>query len=190
MFARVAARHEGALFSAEVANVGYRRSKRGVSERPNELFELEVAPGRIDRAAIAAVLGAAVGRAQRDVSRLEARLARPARAPSAGRARVPEEGRSTSAQPSAAHGKLRARLERAHRVLDTAREREVALLAAIGRFYDERGNLVPAHSDRDDAGLLALFGTPELAPFRSIEVITSRRSPKTVLEQMRAAALW
>ncbi len=52
VFGEVAPQLNYGVFMAEIDNVGYKRTKRGEREMPNELFDLEYAPQKLDIAAI------------------------------------------------------------------------------------------------------------------------------------------
>ncbi len=178
VFERLVRESDLSIFAAEAREIGYKRSSRRVLPRPNELYDVEVAPSKLDLTALAADLQEHVNLAERKVLDLEARCAE-ASAPR-------REGGATRQVPVA--------LQRSHEAATASRDEAIArrdrVLASVAPFYDEDGELRPEFVDRRDEDLRRLFDDLDLAPYRSSRIIPLREEPETILEQMREAKLW
>lgn len=80
VFERLVHDSDATIFAADVQEIGYKRSSRRVLPRPNQLYDVEVAPSVIDLAGLTSVLQEVVKLAELKLEEIEAQCAK-ARAP-------------------------------------------------------------------------------------------------------------
>lgn len=164
------------IYAAEALNVGYKRTKRGVRPQPNDLFDREIAPACIDRGA---VNDAFTGEIERLVA-LEASL-------------LARQAEVTAARASAVRTRELAKIAAQIGQLTSEQQALEARQARIGEILDrcyQDGVLRAEHLDRLDQDLLQAFDHPLMLRWRSDLIITTRTSPRTIVEEMRSKGLW
>lgn len=173
VFAEVALSVDYPIFIAEARQVGYKRTKRGERPQPNDLFDLEAAPERIDTGEVRQAYEDEAMALERDVVVWEARF------------KVLDQG-GKAAEKSRAEERIEAARGKAIAI----RSELVRVLAEIERCYDAHGRLLDAHRARDDKALLAVFGLPRMTRWRSEAILVRADRHRTLLDLMRKEQLW
>ena len=177
IFSRVAAKLDYRIFIAEARQVGYKRTKRGERVQPNDLFDLEIAPEKIDAAEVKQAYESEVARLDKDASSLSAK----ARA---------LNGREREPNKVAEEERLQTRSRAAYEQAAEVRAEFARVLKQIERCYDTKGVLRKAQRPRDDESLLAVFNLPRMARWRSEAILIREERHRTILDLMRKENLW
>lgn len=164
VFGEIAQKLNYDIFMAEVDNVGYKRTKRGEKEMPNELFELEYAPLKLDAAAIEGDYNSAI-----DAVTSELTVA------------ANKKSKEKKAEKVAQlEKKMIALAER-----KTALEKEFAEVKAFINTYYDSGVLRSEYLERTDKTLILEFKSGRLQKYRSEAVALHNGTYNTVLDYMR-----
>lgn len=164
VFGEVAQKFNYNIFMAEVDNIGYKRTKRGEKEMPNELFELEYAPLHLDVSLVESDYKSAINAVASAITTETAK-------------KTKEKKADKIAQIEKKIGELTEQ--------KTALEAElVEVKAFIDKYYDS-GVLKPEYLERTDEVLISEFKTGRLQKYRSEAVALHRSTYNTVLDYMR-----
>ncbi len=164
VFGEVAPKLNYDVFMAEVDNVGYKRTKRGEKEMPNELFSLEYAPLKLDFAAIDKDYNKRITDTQESIDKETAKKTKEKKADKV--AQIEEKIKTLET--------LKADLESEHT--------EVKDFISI--YYD--GNtLKEEYLERTDDTLIGEFKDGRLKPYRSEAVALHKYTHMTILDYMR-----
>lgn len=177
VFSRVAAELDHRIFIAEARQVGYKRTKRGERPQPNDLFDLEVAPEKIDAAEVKQAYEEEAARLDKDAASLAAKA-------------KALDGREKEPGKAAEKERLETRSKAAREQAAEARAELARVLEQIKRCYDAKGALLKALRPRDDADLLAAFNLPRMARWRSETILVRDERHRTILDLMRKEKLW
>lgn len=164
VFGEVAQKFNYNIFMAEVDNIGYKRTKRGEKEMPNELFELEYAPLHLDVSLVESDYKSAIDAV---VSAITTETAKKAKEKKADKiAQIEKKIADLTEQKTALEAEL------------------VEVKAFINVYYDS-GVLKPEYQERTDEALISEFKTGRLQKYRSEAVALHRSTYNTVLDYMR-----
>lgn len=164
VFGEVAQKFNYNVFMAEVDNIGYKRTKRGEKEMPNELYELEYAPFKLDVAAV-----------DKDYSDRIAAITDS----------ISSETRRKAKEKKA--DKI-AQFEEIISDLENQREALEAELTEVKEFisvYYDANELKEEYAERTDAALIYEFHSGRLKKYRSEAIALHEETYNTVLDYMR-----
>lgn len=171
VFAHTALDFEYPIFMAEAENIGYKRTKRSEKPQPNDLFDIEIAPEKIDPARIKAVYEAEQVDLNERRLTLQTELAKP---------KLKEDKKVV----------LRTRLKRTETALALLLAESERVKSALEKYYDSKGELLAAYKSRLDKELLAVFGLSRMERFRSSFVLIRQADHRTILDYLRKADVW
>lgn len=177
VFAQVAPEVDYRIFVAEARQVGYKRTKRGERLQPNDLFDIEAAPDRIDAAQVRQDYDDEAAACENEAVALEDRCR------SLGEGE--EEADRTEEQK-----RLAARAAAIRKQAEEIRTELARVLVEIERCYDDKGVLLDEHRPRDDKSLLGIFSLPRMAKWRSDAILVRTARHRTILDKMRNEKLW
>jgi len=159
------------VFMAEAANIGYKRSKRGERSQPNELFDIEIAPEKVEAQKVKELyetnkeeLIARIAQTEIDLKKLK-----------------PEDKKK--------NGYFK-RLNNLKSELEEVENEERRVLAALENYYDGKGNLLEAYKTRFEDELLSIFQLPRMEKFKSNYLLIRQTDHKTLLDFLRRAKVW
>lgn len=152
------------VFMAEVDNVGYKRTKRGDKEMPNELFELEYAPLKLNVEHVENDYTEAIEAFDVAIAVETAKKAKEKKTDKI--ARIEE--------------KITGLYEK-----KSVLERELSDVKAFIEKYYSAGELKPEYTERTDTILVSEFKTGRLQKYRSTAVALHSCTYNTVLDYMR-----
>lgn len=165
VFGEVAKHFNYDIFMAEVDNIGYKRTKRGEKEMPNELFELEYAPLKLDASLVEKDYHAAIDAVCLEITTIYDKKAK-------------EKKADKIAQ-------LDAKLNELNDKKSTLEAEFTEIKAFIDKYY-VAGTLKAECNERTDAALIAEFKNGRLQKYRSEAVALHESTYNTVLDYMRA----
>lgn len=152
------------VFMAEVENVGYKRTKRGEKEMPNELFELEYAPHKLQ-----------VEHIENDykeaIESIEAAI-------------LTETVKKSKEKKSDKVTRIEEKIEELYEKKSVL-ERELLEVRAFIEKYYSAGELKSEYIERTDSVLISEFKTGRLQKYRSNAVALHNCTYNTVLDYMR-----
>lgn len=152
------------IFMAEVDNVGYKRTKRGEKEAPNELYAIEYAPSQID-----------IDEIKKYYDDLIVELA----------ARINDEEEIKKKEKKADKIKqIEARIESLTDERKTKSEEYDSVMSFLNKYYDGK-ILKESYKDRLDNDLIKEFKSGKLKKYCSYDVLLREDAKVTVLDYMR-----
>ena len=166
VFVRIAAELDHRIFIAEARQVGYKRTKRGERPQPNDLFDLEIAPAKIDTAEVKQAYEDKAARLDKDAASLAAKA-------------KALDGREKEPGKDAEKERLEARAKAVQEQAAEVRAEIARVLKQIERCYDAKGTLRKAMRPRDDANLLAVFNLPRMDRWRSEAILVREERHRT-----------
>ena len=164
VFRETAKRFNYDIFMAEVDNIGYKRTKRGEKEMPNELFELEYAPSELDSLFVEKDYQIAISAVESEIT-----------------ATIDKKAKEKK------ENKIN-QLNQKLIELSTKKNNLVSELVEIKAFiekYYSSGVLKEEYHERTDADLIKEFKTGRLQKYRSELVALHKNTYNTVLDFMR-----
>lgn len=164
VFGKVAKKFNYNIFMAEVDNIGYKRTKRGEREMPNELFELEYAPLKLDVLAVEKSYNSRIS-ALTDV--------------------IAAENRKKEKEKNA--DKI-AQFDQKILELDKQKSALEAELAEVKKFisvYYDDNELKEEYRERIDSTLIAEFRSGRLQKYCSEAIALHSNTYNTILDYMR-----
>lgn len=164
VFGEVASALDYDIFMAEAQNIGYKRTKRGEKEMPNDLFELEYAPDHLDVRAI-----------RKHYDELKATIKT---------AIEKEEDKKKKEKKPEKLGAINERINRLRETLESAGSEEKTVEAFISKYYNG-DKLRDEYSERTDDDLIRMFKDGLLSNFQSTRIALHRSAHRTILDYMR-----
>lgn len=164
VFGEVAAKQNYDVFMAEVDNIGYKRTNRGEKEMPNELFELEYAPEKLDSFAVENDYQDRIGEISNSVTALKIKMAK-----------------EKKAEKIAQISQKISDFEKQKELLET----ELSEIKAFIAKYYEAGVLKEEYKERTDSDLIDEFRFGRLKKYSSDLIALHSTTYNTVLDYMR-----
>jgi len=164
VFGEVAQTFNYNIFMAEVDHIGYKRTKRGEKEMPNELFELEYAPQHLDVSLVGSDYQSAINAVASAITTETTKKTKEKKADNI--AQIEKKLAKLAEQKTALEAEL------------------VAVKALIDQYYDS-GVLKPEYTERKDEILISEFKIGRLQRYRSEAVALHESTYHTVLDYMR-----
>ena len=164
VFGEVAKKFNYDIFMAEVDNIGYKRTKRGEKEMPNELFELEYAPLNLDTSFVEKDYQTVIDAVDADI-----------------KTTTDKKSKEKKADKIA---QLDAKLKELNGKKDALQTELREVKAFVGKYYAS-GELKEEYRERVDADLISEFKNGRLQKYRSEAVALHESTHNTVLDYMR-----
>ena len=164
VFGEVVNKLDYEIFMAEVDNIGYKRTKSGEKEMPNELFELEYAPEKIDLSLIE-------NDYKNQIDEILASINY-------------ETKKKNNEKKKDKISQINNRIEKLENKKKETQE-ELNEIKSFIDFYYEKGILKPEFEERTDTTLISEFKSGKLKKYRSEYVALHQQTHNTVLDYMR-----
>lgn len=178
VFGEVASQCDYPIFMAEAENVGYKRTKRGEKPQHNDLFDLEIAPNKLDLVEIEQRYLTEI----KDVS--DALI-------KANTQIVTLKGKDKKTKTSDKNAELlEAQIERFNSQLSALRNEWEAVGIGLDKYYDEKGVLLDEYQSRLDDDLLSLFSIERLLKYRSEFILIRKTEHSKIIDHIRNAGVW
>ena len=149
---------------AEAENIGYKRTKRGEKEMPNDLFELEYAPDVLDVSAIRKKYG--------DIKA------------SINSAIKKEEDKKKKEKKSDKLAAIDEKINGLKEELENIESEEKTIEDFISKYYNG-DKLRDEFSERTDDDLIRMFKDGVLSNFQSTRIALHKSTHRTILDYMR-----
>lgn len=164
VFGEVAKKFDYHIFMSEVDNIGYKRTKRGEKEMPNELFELEYAPLKLDVTLVERDYQTVIDAVDADITATT--------------------DRKTKEKKADKIAQLDAKLKELNGKKDALQTELSEVKVFVGKYYAS-GELKEEYRERVDANLISEFKNGRLQKYRSEAVALHESTHNTVLDYMR-----
>ncbi|MDN3515262.1 MAG: N-6 DNA methylase [Candidatus Brocadia sp.] len=183
VFGEVSRHVDYSIFMAEAETIGYKRTKRGEKPMPNNLFDVEIAPTFINKAAIIQGYDECIDHQTRLKTELDEEL------------KIAEE--KNREKPSE---KLKRQIEQFVNDLEECKNEIIRLTKEkteiekiIDTYYREDGKryrIKDEYYDRTDTTLLAHFTMGLLQQWRSDDVLLRKNTVVEILDAVRKEVVW
>lgn len=152
------------IFMAEAENIGYKRTKRGEKETPNNLFELEYAPDNLDVNAIKNHYAEASAKINAAIKK--------------------EEDKQTKEKKPEKLDAINKKINSFRETLESIGSEEKTVLDFIEKYYNG-DRLRDEFSDRTDENLIRMFKDGVLSKYQSTRIALHKSVHRTILDYMR-----
>jgi type I restriction enzyme M protein len=179
VFGEVAKELDYDIFMAEAENVGYKRTKRGVTSMPNDLYDIEYAPNVLDTAGILETY-------DRDLKILTEQLLEFETELGVINKKISDKKTET----------LHKKAERISSDISIVKlrigevEAEKLKVMDIFQKYYDNGKLKGEFSERIDAELTSHFKNGVLSHYKSDDILLRTTELITILDRMRKEVVW
>lgn len=179
VFGEVAKELDYDIFMAEAENVGYKRTKRGESPMPNDLFDLEYAPYQLDTKGIIdsydknlKILKDLLDENKKELEAIEKKI----------------KDKETEALKKKAE-KLTIDIEAQQEKIEGV-EVEKAQVVEVLETYYESDRLKSEYSERTDTDLINHFKNGVLSRYKSDDIALRTTELLTILDNIRKDVVW
>lgn len=152
------------IFMAEAENIGYKRTKRGEKDAPNELYELEYAPLELNKSLIIQKYNSLISEISKSILKEETR----------------KQNEKNNDKIDIIDNKINELLEKKSYL-----ENELEDIEDFINIYYENDTLKEEYRERDDYTLIKEFKDGKLKDFCSTEVLLHEHTYNTILDYMR-----
>jgi type I restriction enzyme M protein len=168
------------IFMAEAENVGYKRTKRGENQMPNDLYDIEYAPVTLDGKKV-------LLKYDEDIKHIEDKKAE------AKTEKIILENKNSVKENYTTQRKIEKLIEDienySQRIMLLKTEK--AEVENILITYYQNDTLKPEYTERTDTVLTSYFKNGLLSSYKSDDIIVLRKtSQKTILDAIRQEVLW
>lgn len=179
VFGEVAKQLDFSIFMAEAENVGYKRTKRGENPMPNDLYDLEYAPAKLDCKNV-------IAQYDHDIKHIEDKKA------DAENEKVTLETKNGMKETAATQKKIEKLLEDIddHTQKITALKAEKAEMESILATYYEKDALKDKYTERTDTVLINHFKNGLLSRYKSDDILLRKTTQRTILDEIRQEVVW
>lgn len=179
VFGEVAAELDYSIFMAEAANVGYKRTKRGINPMPNDLYDLEYAPAKLDCENV-------IAQYANDIKHLEAKKV-DAEAELA--ALKLKNGTKENATAQKKLDKLADEIASYSQKITSLQAEKIEVERILTTYY-ENDRLKGEYNERIDIVLINHFKNGLLTRYKSEDIALRKTAQLTILDTMRQEVLW
>lgn len=179
VFGEVAKEMDYDIFMAEAENVGYKRTKRGENPMPNDLFDLEYAPNKINTKEVIEsyekdikILNDQLNELKKEIEAVEKKIA----------------DKETEALIKRAE-KLKAEIETLNFRVEHLEAEKAQVTEIFKKFY-EKDELKTEYEERTDIELLSHFKSGILSRYKSDDIVLRTTELLTILDNIRKEVVW
>lgn len=167
------------IFMAEAENVGYKRTKRGENPMPNDLYDLEYAPAKLDCKNVTAQY-------DHDIKHIEDKQA------DAEQEKVELEKKNGIKENAATQKKIEKLIENIENFSQkiTSLKAEKTKVEGILAIYYENDILKEEYTERTDAVLVSYFKNGLLLRYKSDDILLRKTAQLTILDAIRQEVVW
>ena len=152
------------VFMAEADNIGYKRTKRGEKEMPNDLFTFEYAPDTLDVNTVRKYYDDLKASINEDIKK--------------------EEDKKKKEKKTEKIDSIEEKIRCLDEKLKEAISEESTVHSFIEKYYVD-GKLAPEFSERTDDELINMFRSGFLSAYQSTRVALHQSTHQTILDYMR-----
>jgi len=179
VFGEVAQQIDYDIFMAEAENVGYKRTKRGANPMPNDLYNIEYAPNKLNTQSILDSYDAQITILQENILELQTEL---------DEVNNQIAVKETPTLKKKAEG-LEIEIGNFSAKAEGLQGEKAEVESIFATYYDE-GILKPEFAERTDATLIGHFKNGVLARYRSDDIVLRTTEMRTILDMIRKEVIW
>ncbi len=181
MFGEVAKASEidYAIFMAEAENVGYKRTKRGENPMPNDLYDLEYAPAKLDCKMV-------IAQYDQDIKHIEDKQADAVLEKAA---LEEKSGIKENAAMQKKIEKLVTDIESYAEKIATLQTEKAEVESILANYY-ENNSLKETYTERTDTALVSHFKNGLLSRYKSDDILLRKTTQLTILDAIRQEVMW
>jgi len=177
VFGEVAKEMNYDIFMAEAENVGYKRTKRGEKPMPNDLFDIECAPQRIETKAIVGEYDAKIATKNTDLKTAENKLKL-----ITDKEKLNKSDKDQKFRLEKIIGKLNSEISKLY-------EDKTVIEKCFSKYY-ENDSLKAEYYERTDNELIANFTTGLLCKYKSKDILLRHDKQIKILDAIRKEVVW
>ena len=179
VFSEVAKVLDYEIFMAEAENVGYKRTKRGETPMPNDLYDIEYAPTNLDTKTI-------IGGYDRELRHLIEIKTETKSELKIAETKFAEKENDTLKKKIE---KLTIDIESQTQKIEKL-ETEETLLKSIFKTYYDADKLKEIYAERTDKEMINHFKNGILQPYKSDDIVLRKTELITILDNIRKEVIW
>ncbi|AXT63240.1 restriction endonuclease subunit M [Aquimarina sp. AD10] len=164
------------IFMAEAENVGYKRTKRGENPRPNDLFDIEYAPKKLECSAIIDNYDNKIKTYEDD--QLEAKTKKTA-----------IEAKKKTAKTKKSIKKFETEIEELKTKIEELKAEKETVIEILAIYY-ENDILKAEYDERTDIDLINHFDKGLLEKHRCNDVLLRKKETHKILDSIRKEVIW
>ncbi|WP_318484489.1 restriction endonuclease subunit M [Photobacterium leiognathi] len=164
------------MFMAEADNVGYKRTLKTESRRPNDLYDLEFAPQELDTAQVIKMYDDSIIESLKECELLEHKIKE---------LNKKKLSKATEKEIEKTINNLKLLKEKVEQL---NQEKELAT-SALDKYYDNN-KLKPTYLDRDNEDLTSYFNGGIFNKYKSYDVVLRKNKVIKILDAVRKEVLW
>ena len=179
VFGEVTKELDYSIFMAEAENIGYKRTKRGENPMPNDLYDLEYVPTKLDCKSV-------LDQYKKDINHIEDKMSE------VERERSILEKKNGSKANSTGENNINKLIEDIKNYLEQAtllRNKKGKVENILGTYY-KNDNLKEEYSERIDIILINHFRNGLLSRYKSDDILLRKTAQQTILDAIRQDILW
>lgn len=166
------------IFTAEIDNVGYKRSKRGPRPMPNDLFDIEYAPRRLNSKMVIEKIDGIIKQKNDEIKDAEKQLSN--------KIKKKNDNNNETDQMII---KIQTKIEKNKIELEEIIKNRNMIDEAIDKFY-EKDLLKEKYLDRVDDELVNLFSNKLLVEHKSEDILLRKNIAIKILDKIRQTVKW
>lgn len=180
VFSEVAQKQNYPIFMADVENVGYKRTKRGEREMPNDLYDIEFAPNTINKQEIIDEYNENIERQEAIEKELNDDL------------KTAEKKNKEKSSKSLENKieDLKDDLEKCQAIIKQLKADKDECERIIKTYYTKEGRLKEEYRERTDKTLISHFSTGLLKNKKSDDVLLRNKETIKILDAIRKDVIW
>lgn len=167
------------IFMAQAENVGYKRTKRGVNQMPNDLYDIEYAPTTLDCQKV-------LTEYDKDIKHIQDKKAEAEKEKTALEEKNSVKENTTTQKKI---DKLIADIENYSQKLMLLKEEKTDVENILVTYY-ENDTLKEEYTERTNNILINYFKNGLLSRYKSDDILLRKTSQKTILDAIRQEVVW
>lgn len=179
VFGEVAKELDYSIFMAQAENVGYKRTKRGINSMPNDLYDLEYAPAKLDCKNV-------IAQYDDDIKHFETKKADT----ETEKATLEiKNGIKENASAKKKMDRLIEDIESYTQKITSLKSEKIEVESILTTYY-ENDRLKEEYSERTDTILVNHFKNGLLSRYKSEDIALRKTIQQTILDTMRQEVVW
>jgi type I restriction enzyme M protein len=167
------------IFMAEAENVGYKRTKRGENPMPNDLYDLEYAPAKLDCKRV-------IAEYNQDIKHIEDKQA------DAEQEKIVLEKKNSIKENAATQKKIEklvTDIESYAEKIATLQAEKAEVESILANYY-ENNSLKESYTERTNTALVSHFKNGLLSRYKSDDIVLRKTAQLTILDAIRQEVVW
>jgi type I restriction enzyme M protein len=179
VFGEVAKELDYPIFMAQAENVGYKRTKRGINPMPNDLYDLEYAPAKLDYESVIAQYDNDIKHFEDKKTDTETEKV----------ALETKNGTKENATTQKKIDRLIEDIESYTQKISLLKTEKIEVESILTAYY-ENDRLKEEYSERTDTILINHFKNGLLSRYKSDDIVLRKTTQQTILDSIRQEVVW